>query len=903
MSLSNEELRALVSEFRNAWKSATEPGIEAFLARHESLWKNDAEVRHRLLRGLLPVELRKRYADGSTWDRDEYDSRFPDDADLLDELFAAEPNKTSAQAASTSAWLPPFREGAQVGPYVLAKRLGSGGMGEVWSAECRESGHRLCGRHVALKLFNPALHQADGYELIRNEIGGIADLDHPHIVKLLDTHFPEGAATGGDNPLYLAFELIAGAKTLRSVIKGLRPSAKHVSRLMAAITQAVAYAHNKNIYHHDIKPDNVLMDGEEPKLTDFGLAHRLGDPDQYPTGGTPHYMSPERRRGEDHLYGAPDVWSLGVILYELLTGERPFTPEQVVDDAFRYRPVTEINPDAHSKLVDLVSRCLDRNVDSRITASELARELQALHAELPGSGSTPADRPPGPQVEQPTRLVSDDDTQLLPEKRNLPQNSLGELFIGREAFLDDLRSRLLSEDHAIRAIIAPQPIYGLGGLGKTQLAIEYAWRFGKHYSAILFVTADNPENFQQNLAGLCGVLKIEAEGLRDEEVKAEEALRWLREHRDWLLIVDNVDDEQFAGQVEQTLANLTPNGHILITSRLANWQSGVEPLELSVLAREDAASLLLAWTSQRKRRADDEEQALLLADDLDGLALAVRQAASFINRQKTISIADYRARWKQQDAKVVEWENVRDLKYPRSVATTWQVTIDKLHEPAKQLLETLAWLAPAPVPDWLFETGSRQYEDALAELAAYSLVTSEQEDGQDAFRIHRLVQEITRFRTPQDERTANIETALQLLNSLELGDPTDVRTWPRWNPIRPHVSSVLASCHQAGVEQPATRLMNDLALLLNQKCLFSDAEELYRRALAIDEQSYGAEHPDVAIDLNNLAQLLQATNRLAEAEPLMRRAVDIFRQSFGEEHPNTQTVEQNLRLLLDAMKD
>ena len=76
-----------------------------------------------------------------------------------------------------------------------------------------------------------------------------------------------------------------------------------------------------------------------------------------------------------------------------------------------------------------------------------------------------------------------------------------------------------------------------------------------------------------------------------------------------------------------------------------------------------------------------------------------------------------------------------------------------------------------------------------------------------------------------------------------------------------------------------------------------------RRAVAIDEQSYGAEHPRVAIDLNNLATLLQATNRLAEAEPLMRRAVDIFRQSFGEEHPNTQTVEQNLRLLLDAMKD
>ena len=95
--------------------------------------------------------------------------------------------------------------------------------------------------------------------------------------------------------------------------------------------------------------------------------------------------------------------------------------------------------------------------------------------------------------------------------------------------------------------------------------------------------------------------------------------------------------------------------------------------------------------------------------------------------------------------------------------------------------------------------------------------------------------------------------------------------------------------------------LNNLAQLLKATNRLSEAEPLMRRALAIDEQSYGAEHPHVAIDLNNLASLLQATNRLSEAEPLMAQALVIFHTSLGNEHPNTQTVMRNYQLLLQAM--
>ena len=103
-----------------------------------------------------------------------------------------------------------------------------------------------------------------------------------------------------------------------------------------------------------------------------------------------------------------------------------------------------------------------------------------------------------------------------------------------------------------------------------------------------------------------------------------------------------------------------------------------------------------------------------------------------------------------------------------------------------------------------------------------------------------------------------------------------------------------AHADAAGIAEPTARLMNELGVLLNAKALHAEAEPLMRRALAIDEASFGPDHPEVAIDLNNLAQLLQATNRLAEAEPLMRRALAIDEKSFGPDHPNVAIRLNNL---------
>ncbi|MCP4661351.1 MAG: tetratricopeptide repeat protein, partial [bacterium] len=169
-----------------------------------------------------------------------------------------------------------------------------------------------------------------------------------------------------------------------------------------------------------------------------------------------------------------------------------------------------------------------------------------------------------------------------------------------------------------------------------------------------------------------------------------------------------------------------------------------------------------------------------------------------------------------------------------------------------------------------------------------------------AFSVHRMVQEVMRSRIPEVRKPHWVKWSLRVVDACAPGDPDDVRTWPVWDLIRPHVGQCLEHADGAGIAEPTSRLKNQLGRLLDAKAVYTEAEPLDRRALLIDESSFGAEHPNVARDLNNLAQLLQATNRLEEAEPLMRRALLIDESSFGAEHPNVAIRLNNLAALLQA---
>ena len=164
-------------------------------------------------------------------------------------------------------------------------------------------------------------------------------------------------------------------------------------------------------------------------------------------------------------------------------------------------------------------------------------------------------------------------------------------------------------------------MHGLGGVGKTRTALEYAWRHKGDYTALLFMSAPTEAELRSSLANLAEVLAISTATPSVDKQMAE-VLRWLDAHPGWLLIVDSVDTEDAAREAERLMAKLR-EGHVLITSRISNWSAGVRPLELSVLAEADAVDFLLERSARRRQAADDTSTAAAIARELGFLALAL----------------------------------------------------------------------------------------------------------------------------------------------------------------------------------------------------------------------------------------------------------------------------------------
>ncbi len=481
----------------------------------------------------------------------------------------------------------------------------------------------------------------------------------------------------------------------------------------------------------------------------------------------------------------------------------------------------------------------------------------------------------------------------------LPFASIGEDFKGREEFLLDLHARLRRRDRGHAAITSA--IRGMGGIGKTCAAVEYAWAHYDDYAALLFATAETPAALRTNLAALAGPLRLPEQAATEDAVSYQAVLNWLNDNPGWLLILDNVDTQEALNAAE-ALIGRTGRGDILLTSRLTGFAAGIETMELGLLALDDAIAFLLDRTTGKRRpNAEDAEVARMLAgEELDRLPLALEHAAAFITR-RGCSLADYRKLLRESPDTVLNAAGVRLTHYDRTIARTWHVSIARVSDQARALLERLSFLAPDPVPLSLLDVAVPGVEpadlhEAAADLASYSLLR--REAAPPGIAVHRVVQEVTRRNLDAAASRQRLTEALGWVDEAFAGDPGDVRSWPVLEPLSPHALAVAERGDASGIADPTAWLMNQLGLLFWTKALHRRAEPLMRRALAIDEASFGPEHPNVAIRLNNLAQLLQDTNRLGEAEPLMRRALAIDEASFGPEHPNVAVRLNNLATLL-----
>jgi len=293
-------------------------------------------------------------------------------------------------------------------------------------------------------------------------------------------------------------------------------------------------------------------------------------------------------------------------------------------------------------------------------------------------------------------------------------------------------------------------------------------------------------------------------------------LSWLAVNPGWLLILDNVDTPNALPEVNRLTGRLT-DGHVPLTGRLDRFARQVEALELDVLSPDAAVAFLLEATEARRQKSsDDDAAAHELAEDLGRLALALEQAAATIEKLRC-GFRGYLEIWRNNRERVVGWARPEITGYYHAVEATWQTSVDQLSEDGRHLIERLAFLAPDPVPMFLLDVAvpdaqAEDLHDGLTDLAAVSLTTVDVEG--ERFSVHRLVQDMTRRSLDATQSRQRITEVLGWVTAAFDGDPSDVRSWARLDPLTPHGLSVTQWADMVGIVEPNARLMSDLGVLL-----------------------------------------------------------------------------------------
>jgi len=471
------------------------------------------------------------------------------------------------------------------------------------------------------------------------------------------------------------------------------------------------------------------------------------------------------------------------------------------------------------------------------------------------------------------------------------------LFTGREELLDTLKTTLSSGHSAALTALA-----GLGGVGKSQLALEYAHRYQADYELVWWFAAEESTSVFSGFSALARELDLPEHDASEQIVVVQAVLRYLHQRRGWLLIFDNAEDPE-------AIAPFLPQGagHLLLTSRNPNWTGIAKKLEVTTWPREEAVDYLLKTAG-----LDDRAGAGRLAHTLGDLPLALAQAAAYIAASPGMrSYYDYVALFNTQRAALWAAEE-KPHGYDQTVGTTWTMAMKRVEDEAPAgtlLLRLCAFFAPENIPIGLLERLAGHASDlqadllqnpiawnsGLAALAKYSLVTR----SDDGISVHRLVQTVTRDRMGKEEEARWREHALALLIDAWPGD--DYRQWGDCEALLPHAQACAERVETGDAEsEHFAKLAALMGYFLDARGLYGSAEPLYQRALLARERVLGLEHPSTLTSVNNLASLLESTGRYAEAEPLYQRALLARERVLGLEHPSTLTSVNNLASLLES---
>jgi class 3 adenylate cyclase/tetratricopeptide (TPR) repeat protein len=460
-------------------------------------------------------------------------------------------------------------------------------------------------------------------------------------------------------------------------------------------------------------------------------------------------------------------------------------------------------------------------------------------------------------------------------------------FTGRDDLLEQLHAQLME-----RRVAA---LSGLGGIGKTQTAIEYAVRHRADYPAgVFWINAETIGGLTGGFAEIAKTLRLRAAESNDQEQAAKAALAWLNRNDGWLLIFDNVDDRR-------DLRNFAPargKGNVLITSRESVFAEFGVPRAFDVpeLAGDEAARFLLARTGHDVA-PNECTAAVELAAELGNLPLALEQAAAYI-AETDASFAAYLATFRKRRMTLLE--KAIGMITHDTVAVTWAANfeaVERLSSAAVDVMRVSALLAPDAIPFELFLQGSQALGEPIAEalddaddmamleilrpLTRYSLVRSDTESR--TFSVHRLVQEIAWMAVAEFERRMYIERTVLALDAAF--PDVAFANWGRCERLIPHVASVAGRIGTLDVQPEISgRLLNRAGRYLQERGRYAEARELHEHALVIAERAFGPEHPNVAQSLNALAVAYWFAGRYAEAKELSRRGLAIRERVVGSDH-------------------
>ncbi|MEV6513436.1 tetratricopeptide repeat protein [Streptomyces sp. NPDC051642] len=492
------------------------------------------------------------------------------------------------------------------------------------------------------------------------------------------------------------------------------------------------------------------------------------------------------------------------------------------------------------------------------------------------------------------------DVEAPPGAANLPGSASG-VFVGREDELNRLHRLLTDEgEAAVTQVSGTRAIHGLGGIGKSTLALHYAHIYRHAYTLVWWLNAATTEQIVTSLASLALRMCPQWASVADVEERAAWAMLWLQWHPGWLLVFDNVERPD---DLRHYLGAL-PDGHHLATSRTGTgWHAIAPTMPLGLLDADAAVSLLCALSLGEKQTPtpQEREEAGSLAAELGYLPLALEQAGAYLFETGT-SLADYRTLLGQ-----VMDTAVGGIDPERTIARIWRHTltaIERRNPQAVTLLNAMAWLAPDDIPRTLLAPLSPDtlaLGEALGVLHSYNMISYSAD--RQSVSVHRLVQTVLRHRptTDPDERPPGRKDAEHLIRQ---ATPTEDTNTPQWERLIPHVIALAASTppHSPASTTTAYTYHATAQYLFRQG---RDAHSIPLRTatLAQFEQVLGDTHPNTLTTRSNLAQAYYTAGNLDRAIPLMEATLAQREEVLGGTHPDTLTSRNNLAVAYESAGD